>query len=329
MEHSVNLGRSTPVVLSIPAGHVYPATIRPRGIHFLPDPDINGHWWPHPALDAQWWEDPENSPSIDGIDLVHIHFGFDHLSSDEVIAFVAALQARGIPLVFTVHDLDNPHLKEQDEHHKKVSILVEAADVVITLTEAAATVLPEDTRVIPHPRVVANQQASREDNAIVGIFLKSLRGNIIDDADFYRSLAAGVNGELRIFAHETERARPLIEQLPGLIVHEPMPDAQLYSAISECTVVVLPYIRGTHSGWLEMCRDLHVSVAAPDCGCYQSQADDPEAVITYRTRDAREATQAVNQLLAQGRISYQGDRDEQLNSIRATHNAIYQGVMSR
>lgn len=324
-------------VLSIPADHVYPAAVRPERVDYLPDPDIDGNWWPHPALEAQWWADPDNGRDVD---VVHLHFGFDHLSVEETVDFTRALERRGVPLVVTVHDLDNPHLVEQAEHHEKVRVLVAAAARVITLTDAARRQLADaasHTVVIPHPQVVRDVPDPRPDGRIVGVFLKSLRGNVVADADFYRALAGTlaehVDGTVRVHLHDVEQTRPLIAALQDtaidLRVHDPLPDDELHAAVAECTTVVLPYIRGTHSGWLEMCRDLGVTVAVPDCGCYLSQADDPAAVVSYRTGDAVDAAAAVARLLESGRVPYRGDRDAQLVQIRAAHAAVYEEVTSR
>lgn len=333
--------RSQITVMSIPADHVYPAAVRPEGVDYLPDPDIDGNWWPHPALDATWWDDPANGRDVD---VVHLHFGFDHLSADETAAFTRALRRRGIPLVVTAHDLDNPHLEDQSEHHEKVRILVAAADRVITLTDAARRQLAAATAadgavVIPHPRVVETRHSDRPDAGIVGVFLKSLRGNVITDAAFYRTLADTLadslsdtlaDATLRVHIHDVEQTRPLIAELEhssvDLRVHDPLPDDELHAAVAECTTVVLPYIRGTHSGWLEMCRDLGVTVATPDCGCYLSQADDPSAVADYRTGDPLDAAATVTRLLGRGRLPYRGDRSAQLAQIRAAHAAVYREV---
>ena len=42
-------------------------------------------------------------------DVVHLHFGFDHLDAAAAQRWVDALAAAGLPLVLTVHDLRNPH----------------------------------------------------------------------------------------------------------------------------------------------------------------------------------------------------------------------------
>ncbi|QGU05340.1 glycosyltransferase family protein [Corynebacterium comes] len=325
-------------VLSIPAGHVYTAAIRPEDVEYLPDPDIDGHWWPHPALDAAWWED---LPAEQLPDLVHLHFGFDHLTPGQTGAFIQALRSRGVPLVVTVHDMDNPHLKDQTDHHEKVRLLVDAAAARITLTDLAAAHLPVGTRVIPHPQVVTDPPPGAGNGQAPGVFLKSLRGNVISDPFFYRILARTVRRELgrplRIHLHEDPATGDLVRALSGgrlsgvidLRVHAPMSDHTLHEAVAECRTVLLPYLRGTHSGWLEMCRDLGVSVAVPDCGMYEGQADDPQGVEKYRTGDPLDAARALIALYGRGPVPYAGDRAEQLRQIRAAHRAVYREVTGR
>lgn len=327
-------------VLSIPAGHVYTAAIRPADVEYLPDPDVDGNWWPHPALEADWWE---RLPAEDLPDLVHLHFGFDHLTPAGVGDFLRTLENRGVPLVVTVHDLDNPHLSDQTGHHEKTRLLADAAAACITLTAQAARRLPTGARVIPHPQVVADPPAGAGAGEAVGVFLKSLRGNVVADPDFYRTLARDVHEALgrplRIHVHDVDATAGLRRALSGgsggvdgsvdLRVHPPMPDDVLHAAVADCRTVLLPYLRGTHSGWLEMCRDLGVTVAAPDCGMYEGQADDPRAVETYATGDPADAARALIVLYGRGPVPYAGDRAEQLRRIREAHREVYREVTGR
>jgi hypothetical protein len=108
-----------------------------------------------------------------------------------------------------------------------------------------------------------------------------------------------------------------------------MPDDALHRALGQCGTVLLPYLRGTHSSWLEMCRDLGASVAVPDCGMYADQADDPRAVEKYATGDPLAAARALIHLHEQGRIPYAGDREQQLAEIRRRHREVYREVLSR
>ncbi|WP_066524614.1 glycosyltransferase [Corynebacterium bouchesdurhonense] len=312
-------------ILAIPAEHPYTQAVRPAGVEYLPDPDIDGNWWPHPALTARYWEqlDPADRP-----DAMHVHFGFEHFSPAEIRELVEALP---VPLVVTVHDIDNPHLSDQREHHERLQILVDAAAAVLTLTECAAEVLRHrfgvaEPVVVPHPRIALPIDAPKSGRAAV--FLKSLRGNVVADPQFYLDAAAGV--PLDVYVHDVEATRALREALQGadlrLRVHEPMGDPELHAAVASAGVCILPYTRGTHSGWLEMCRDQATSVAVPDVGCYAGQADTPAAVAEYRAGNGESAGEAAAALLAGGEVPLAVDRAAQLERVCEVHRAIYAGL---
>lgn len=298
-------------VLSIPAGHVYPAALRPRDgwpdIQVLEDPVIDpaepDRWWPHPALRRDWWEREPRK-----VDLCHLHFGFEHLDAAETRDFVAVLAQRHIPLVLTIHDLDNPHLAEQRAFHQQLKFLTAAAAQVLTLSQGAAEIIRErygrDALVVPHPAVVPNPPTlPGRPTPGVGVFLKSLRSNVVADPHFYRDLATGMGetNPLQFYLHREQADSDLARELTParLNLHQPMDDHTLHDTIARHRVVVLPYLRGTHSGWLEMCLDLGVSVAVPDCGCYLSQAKGSPAVAQYRTAEGTDAARAVTELLRQ------------------------------
>lgn len=334
-------------VLSIPAGHAYTQAIRPDNATFLPDPNIDGKWWPHPALEASWWGAdnpgaPGFSPDPDDVDIVHLHFGYDHLSPQEMSEFITAVHARGKALVATIHDIVNPHFDDEarsSQHREKVALLLKRADALLTLTECAKAALEEfpaargrRIEVVAHPRIVAPDDIAQLSDAhrqpTVGVFLKSLRANVVRDVDFYTTVADAA--PLTVYMHDVEATAHLAQALERrgvkVVRHAPMDDAELYQAISTHTTVLLPYLRGTHSGWLEMCRDLGATVAVPDCGCYAGQADTPRAVETYRTGDGESAAQALDSLNQRGPVAYAGSRAEQLADVRSHHARIYDEV---
>lgn len=78
---------------SVPAGHDYVRhAISPAAdVSVLADPVLDpaepARWWPHPALEAA--DRPE---ALDGADLVHVHFGYEHRSPGQIGEFVAALR---------------------------------------------------------------------------------------------------------------------------------------------------------------------------------------------------------------------------------------------
>lgn len=75
----------------------------------IPDPPVPGgapgQWWPPVILTPDWI-----SAHADEVDVIHVHFGIESFGSDELSAALAAARRRGCPVVFTVHDLDNPQL---------------------------------------------------------------------------------------------------------------------------------------------------------------------------------------------------------------------------
>ncbi len=131
-------------VLAIPSAHPYAERLRAVGpdaerssVLHLSDPPVagapDGQWWPPPALDADWVHAHAGE-----VDVIHLHFGFDASSPDDLRRWVEALDGAGIPLVLTVHDLANPHFTDQTDHLARLDVLVPAAAAVITLTEGAA-----------------------------------------------------------------------------------------------------------------------------------------------------------------------------------------------
>lgn len=315
------------LLLSIPAGHPYPQAVMRMSPPALPEPDP---WWPHPAFEPQWWEN--HNPEV-----VHVHFGFEHLNREQMQDFLSILRARRIPLVVTVHDIDNPHLDDQTDFHELLRLLLADAARILTLTSAARDRLVAEFQlsarsidVVPHPAIVPPSDVPNplpEASITTAIFLKSLRANTITDLQFYRDFAT--RQPLTVFVHEDQRDHPLITALADLEgitlhIHAPMDDDTLHRTIASCQVVILPYIRGTHSGWLEMCRDLGAYVLAPNIGCYAGQADDPQAVREYPVGDGTRAADIAAELAGLPRIPFQGDRVAQARAVEKLHAEMYQ-----
>ena len=109
------------------------------GVHRLPDPvpadgrKVPGGWWPPVMLEPGWVTD-----NHDRFDVFHVHFGFDAIAPEDLRRVVEELEQHDKPLVYTVHDLRNPHHSEPTAHEKQQEVLVAAADSLITLTRGAA-----------------------------------------------------------------------------------------------------------------------------------------------------------------------------------------------
>jgi hypothetical protein len=289
-------------VASVPANHVYVRHLAGLdggdGVNRLPDPPSHGgqvasQWWPPAMLDPLWIAD-----HLDDFDVFHIHFGFDAQTPATLSALVAELRAAGKPLVYTAHDLRNPHHRDPGPHRDQLDVLIPAADTVVTLTAGAAETIERRwgrrPLVLPHPHVVdipkLGQRRRRTDGRfVIGVHAKSLRASMDPLGVLHvltETILRLVGCELRVDVH-TDVMSPghgnYDAQLAGflrsaasrgrlsLFVHNYFSDEQLWDYLSSLDVSVLPYRFGTHSGWLEACHDLGTTVIAPTCGFYAQQ----------------------------------------------------------
>ena len=354
------------VVASVPSNHVYVRHLSPEdgsGPVRLPDPDPGGgaaatqRWWPPVMLDARWVETHD-------FDVFHLHFGFDSRSVADLEALVTALRRRGKPLVFTVHDLRNPHHEERDTHDRHLDVLVPAADALITLTRGAAAEIRSrwgrEAAVLPHPHVVplevmrraasmreVRRRGLRARELRIGVHVKSLRAGMHPHpvipvlAEAVRDLPGAVlqvNGHRDVLLPDGARYDPGLARMlrkladrgeVDLRVHDYLDDDALWRYLASLDVSVLPYRFGTHSGWLEACRDLGTAVVAPTCGYFADQG----AVLSYghdeNGLDAAGLAAAV-------RAAYDGhlpdhpsveDRRQQRASLAAAHARIYEQLL--
>lgn len=347
-------------VASVPSGHVYVRHLSPLdggGPLRLPDPDPSSPsrpagttWWPPVMLDPGWAATAE-------FDVFHLHFGFDACSPDQLAELTGTLRGRGKPFVFTVHDLRNPHHQDRTLHDAQLNVLVPAADTVVTLTSGAAAEIERRwgvaAHVLPHPHVVdlptmeAVQRARagrpRREQFRVGLHLKSLRASMaptrvlpplletvsgLDDAvlqvnghrDVLEPGGARFDRELHDFLRDAER-RGLVE----LHVHDYFSDDALWAYLASLDLAVLPYRFGTHSGWLEACRDLGTTVLAPSCGHFVDQGPVLSYAHDEEALDASSLHEAVVRAHAE-RPRFGAtvqERRLQRTSVAAAHDEIY------
>lgn len=261
------------LVVHQPADHPYVRHLAPCETDEARErsPDV----WDVPALRAH------------GTRVVHIHFGYEHLSPDQLNRWIDDLADAGIALVYTVHDLDNPHLVDQHAFHRSVDALIGAAAAVLTLTPAAAAVIERRHRrrvtVVPHPHVVPLgrllRHAAPASRLRRGVYVHAATVRPNFDVDLLEPLAdvARRHGGLHVHVRDTAPpwARSRIERLEerGAMVGVAarLTDDELWTQIAAARLVVLPYRWGTHSGLLEAARDLGTPVLAPGFGGYQDQ----------------------------------------------------------
>jgi len=281
---------STLRVATVPAQHAYLDAALPPSVHRVQVAAVPGRAWAPSVL----FTEATLRAMAPRIDVLHLHFGFDHLSTADLRRWAGVLAEVGIPLVLTVHDLRNPHHDDPARHLAHLSVLIPAAAEVITLTDGAAREIAERwnrrATVLAHPAVLATPLVDRTVPGLVGVHLKSLRRNVVDPDSVVRVVAAGVcsaGGTLVVDVHPDAAEHPAISGVRELAhagalqlrVHARFTDAELSAYLQSLHVSVLPNRFGTHSGWLEACHDVGTAVIAPHCGFYEQQWS---RVITYR-----------------------------------------------
>jgi beta-1,4-mannosyltransferase len=355
-------------VASVPGSHVYVRHLSPPGrlddgVRRLPDPPTDGRaeqsqWWPPRMLEADWVRRHH-----DVFDVFHVHFGFDARTPSQLAELVDALASHGKPLVLTVHDLRNPHHTDRREHDAQLDVLVPAAQGLVTLTDGAADQVERRwgrrPSVIAHPHVVevddmARLQAGRTGTGEegtrpprIGLHLKSVRAGMAPDVvlpalvraverlDDLGGAVLQVNGHAELLepdgsAYDAQLAE-VVHDLGDRIdlrVHPYFTDDELWAYLASLDVSVLPYRFGTHSGWLEACRDLGTAVVAPSCGYYADQGP----VETYRLDedvfDEESLAQAVRRAIRQPAEAVSViERERQRQEIAVAHRHLYESLL--
>lgn len=369
-------------VRHIPAAHAYVEHLLPvegsaRVVH-LPDPPVPGappgQWWPHPALEPGWVREHGGEQ-----DVVHLHFGTEGRTTEELDAWLAALREVGLPLVHTVHDIDHPQVRDQTRHREHLALLVEAADGLLTLTEGAADAVERSfgrrPLVVPHPhvaplaRVGSRGEVGRTKGAAsgplrVGLHLKGLRTNLAPMRVLPplveavgRLRAEGVPVELEVRAHpevleeggarhdpelaawwadvegaQGARAQGARAAAGVSVVAGPrMDDDELWDYLAGLDVSVLAYAWGTHSGWVEACRDLGTWVLAPGVGHLAEQG--AGAVLAWGDPDVAPEVDVLVDLLRRAaedrppRVTAE-ERATQRDRLAALHTRVYELVVA-
>ncbi|SBU96699.1 hypothetical protein YW3DRAFT_05845 [Streptomyces sp. MnatMP-M77] len=346
-------------VASVPANHVYVRHLSPPEgdrVTRLPDPRPCGapggsqQWWPPVMLDPDWVDE-----HADSFDVFHLHFGFDAQTPAALSELLAVLRRNGKPLVYTVHDLANPHHLDEHEHRAQLNVLVPGADRLITLTPGAAQEIAarwgRTATVLPHPHVVEPEGLLRPrpqlDAFTIGMHAKSIRPNM-DPLPVVRVLVDVLSelpgATLRVDCHPDVDdpgshwyAPGVLDELRGmsrkgrlqLSVHNYFDDDALWDYLIGLDVSVLPYRFGTHSGWLEACHDLGTTVVAPSCGFYAQQ----RPCLTYghdrRGLDAASLRDAVRTAYHE-RPTWRADpveRGAERFRIARAHETLYEEIL--
>lgn len=175
-------------------------------------------------------------------DVFHVHFGFDALTPEALQEIVDALRSLGKPLVYTVHDLTNPHHDTTAAHDAHLDVLIPGADALLTLTPGAADEVERRWGrrpiVVPHPHIVEQHElaealaepagdrtgdragrAGPEAKFHVGVHAKSLRASmdplpvveaLVELAERDAGLVVHVNGHRDILEPGGAKFEPVL-----------------------------------------------------------------------------------------------------------------------
>jgi hypothetical protein len=350
-------------VASVPAGHPYVtrATAAP-GVQVLPDPTpagaAPGQWWPPVVLDPRWVR-----AHAAEADVLHVHFGTESFTPQHLADTLDAAHAAGWPVVLTVHDLEHPQLADQAPYAAQLDTLVPRVDALVTLTPGAADEIRRrwgrEALVLGHPRLlgadvtVDDRRDRGTDDLLVGLHLKDIRPNVdavgatarlIDAVGVLTRAGQRVRAEVRLHRQVRDAAaRDAVRALCAaaadvtLVEHDRLDDAALARTLAGLDVCVLPYAHGTHSGWLELCWDLGVPVAAPAVGHYGDQHRDG-SVATFGDVDLPDALRALAAAPTSTRAGTperaaqvrdrRADRDRTDAAVRAAHADLYRRLLA-
>ena len=149
-----------------------------------------------------------------------------------------------------------------------------------------------------------------------------------------------VRGHPEVLEPFAARHDPGLAELVGRLRAEPRPgvdvvvaprldDDALWSYLGGLDVSVLPYAWGTHSGWVEACRDLGTWVLAPDVGHLTEQG----GVLTWGPPDQPARTDRLVELLAAAAATAaphvtRSEREEERDRVAARHAEVYAAVLA-
>ncbi|UIJ35464.1 glycosyltransferase [Allobranchiibius sp. GilTou73] len=332
-------------VCTIPGRHSYVDRClagAPDVVH-LPDPagstSYDDPWRPSPALEPAWVRAYAGQ-----VDLMHLHFGYEHRTPQQLRTWTETLISEDIPFVLTVHDLDNPHTPGQERHHASLGVLTKSAAATITLTRGAAEELKRrygvTAHVIPHPHqfdlglVGRRVRARARRGGRIGLNLRSQRPNVdaLAALSLLRQAPADTSIVIRVstailtggdevgnvIADGAREGRWEVSAVPGYT-----DERQLWEFLSGIDALILPYLWGTHSGWVESCWDVGTSVVAPAIGYYGEQ----HPVVTLALNARPDVVQQVlGELRPTDGATVQERRAEQ-TEVAARHAAIYRQVL--
>ncbi|AHY46211.1 Hypothetical Protein RradSPS_0928 [Rubrobacter radiotolerans] len=287
-----------------------------------------------------------------GWDLAHLHFTWEQHGPERLRAVLDAHERAGKPVVWTAHDLRNPHTPRAGEDEAYLKLLARRADAVVTLTAGAAAEVcsryGRSALVIGHGPLLDSSSAGRlrglrerrvserKGPARVLLLAKSFRRNL--DWRTPLRVASDLEGRvvLDVVAHRrAPEVGELLETVRGTenvsveLRRGPLDFGELCRRLALADALLLPYLWGTHSGLLELSTDLGTPVVAASVGYLAEQAPVLSVPGRGERLDAaalREALLAVSRGETPPSVPLAARR-EALSSLRDAHRRLYKQLL--
>lgn len=328
-------------VLSYPPVHDYVDRLHPTSAELVhreePWPEL-----PH-LYDPEWL-----TSHADDWDVAHLHFTWEQYPPGRFEAVLRTHQRAGTPIVWTAHDLRNPHTEDAADDQRYLALLAEFADHVITLTDGAATEIERrfgrQAHVIPHGPLFTGPAARRwreqRQGAVADdgdprrllLHLRSVRRNVdwrtpIEVVSRLHAEGSGIELDVLVLADADEVDQVLEAAGPGVDVlpHGPLSFEELTRHLIGADALLLPYLWGTHSGMVELATDLAIPVIAGDVGYLGEQAPIWTVPVSSRGLDPA-ALEAHVRRIASGQQPGAVDiesRERNLLRFRQEHAILY------
>lgn len=322
-------------VATVPGAGPYVDAVLPPGVVRVGPSGGHGPW-----LDAGYLVE-----HADEIDVLHLHTGSGQVTDAAVQCWSETVRRSGVPLVVTVHRVraagTHPHAAPgavaAEEAH--LQAVLSTAEVVLTLTSGAADAIADrfgrTAIVVAHPSVAGPEADLGAERGLVGLRLQPADQQPRDRSALVRAALSGAvsgGGRLRVLVGVGTDVPPSVRELAGhgeleLVVSR---DAERSAGLQQLHVAVLPEPCGTHSGDLEICRDVGTRVVAPSCGWFPGQWAE---VVSYGEDDRGELdavslSAAVSAALTRPmlRPADRTWRQEQRAAVRRVHAEVYAQV---
>lgn len=281
--------------------------------------------------------------SWDFFDVIHLHT-VELATKSELERLSDRCENEGKRLIFTVHDL-HPNIEtEQDAYRSKVKQVLGYAHAAFTLTHAAADSIDiaASMKVVPHGHAVSDavwptSPVWNADGPLVTfgalrtnrdlLTLLSAHWHLERDRPEMKVLLRSVNRrdeerDWEVLA-DLERTAQTDSRFHLTVTHDMVDEAGLVEWLTGASALVLPYRTVTHSGQLELARDLGLPVLAPDVRTLRAQLHTPHPVSWFNKHDF--TTERFGTCLLEARHMRPPTDDEHrvhLHSRRAEHDRL-------